>query len=165
MKNFIITLPNKDKDPKGSLKNFLAEQIITKYPYLSVAGIDKPNNNPGIQFAGPGDAFTFGASRTHDVSWIAKPFVRAVPKAKTYDLYDNFFEAMQAIDSYASRNEDKDILDGYIFNKPYRIYDSFIQIGNEIIPKYNRNYYNSLPSAQKNVLNLVIVNITNIMYA
>lgn len=165
MENFIITLPNKNIDPKGALKNYLAEKIITKYPYLSVSGIDKPNNNPGIQFAGPGDAFTFGSSKSHDVSWIAKPFTYLVPKAKKYDLYDNFYEAMAAIDNYAKRNENKDILDGYIFGKPYRIYDSFIQIGNEIIPKYNRSYFESLSTPKKNVINLVITNITNYIYA
>lgn len=142
--NFIITLPNKTEDPKGILKNFLAKRIMNKYSHLTVAGIDNPINAYGIQYAGPKDAFTFGASDKHDVSWIAEAFADRVPTYKNFNLYSEFFSAMDALDKYAkSEKAKKDNFDGMLFDKPYKVYDSFVQIGNKIIPKYNESYFNN----------------------
>lgn len=103
MKNFIITLPEKKNDPKGILKNFLAKTIIKKYPWLSVSGIDEPFGLPGIQYAGPGDALTFGASKKHDVSWIANPYTWMVDDSKKFDLYNDFFTTMNLLEDFAKK--------------------------------------------------------------
>lgn len=158
--NFIITLPNKSDDPKGILKNFLAKRIITKYPWLTVSGIDNPINYNGIQYAGPKDAFTFGASEEHDVSWISSMFANMVPAYKNFDLYSEFFSAISALDDWAKKEKkNKDIYDGEIFGKRYKDYGDFIQIGNEIIPKNNKKYFDTLSDDIKTDLTLITIKI------
>jgi len=169
--SFVITLPKKSEDPKGMLKNFLAKKIITKYPWLNVQGIDEPKNTykmwgntvspnlAGIQYAGPSDAFTFGSSDHHDVSWIPAPYAKLVPKSKNFDLYSDFFNAIDALDEFAkSKKGGEDIFDGYIYGEPYRIYDDFVQIGSRIIPR-NRNFFNRLTVVERSEISIITLKV------
>lgn len=171
--SFVITLPKKSEDPKGMLKNFLAKEIISKYPWLNVQGIDKPKTTrnmwgkrvnidlPGIQYAGPSDAFTFGSSDHHDVSWIPAPYAKLVPKSKNFDLYSEFFDAMSALDEFAKNNKgDEDIIDGYMWGQPYRVYDDFIQIGSRIIPR-DRGYFNRMTTVERTEISIIVLKIKN----
>lgn len=141
MNIFGIKLPSKKADAAGDLKNFLVKKIITKYPWLSIEGIDEPFGSPfaSINFAGPGDVITFGTSKTHDVSWISGDLIAPKYHTNIFDLGFEFDKAMSAFERFAKENKMQENFDGYFFNKPYKIYDDFIQIGRKIYPKTGFN--------------------------
>lgn len=141
MNIFGIKLPSAKADASGDLKNFLVKKIIKKYPWLTVAGIDEPYGSiyESIDFAGPGDVITFGTSKTHDVSWVAKEVISPKYHTNIFDLGYEFDKAMTAFEKFAKENKEQDNIDGYFFGKPYKVYDDFIQIGRKIYPKRGFN--------------------------
>lgn len=179
MKRFYIELPSKEQDNKGALKDMLVKNILTRFPFLSVDGVDTPlNKRSSVQYAGPGDFITFGDSPIADVAakrkrrsfWdiIRGEKAMIVNNTPKINLYDDFDEAIERLEQYAEEKKIK--LDkGYDFKwfgKPVRFYQNFVQIGNEIIPRYNnRSYFDMLDDERKASITNVIVQINLITNA
>lgn len=177
MKRFYIELPSKEQDNKGILKDILVKNILTRFPFLSVDGVDTPlNKRSSVQYAGPGDFITIGDSPLVDVAakrkrrsfWdiIRGEKAMIVNNTPKINLYNDFDAAIERLEEYAE--EKKIRLDkGYdfkYFGTPVRIYQNFTQIGNHIIPRRNnRDYFDSLNSKDKQIIINVIVQINNII--
>lgn len=177
MKRFYIELPSKEQDNKGILKDILVKNILTRFPFLSVDGVDTPlNKRSSVQYAGPGDFITIGDSPFVDVAAKRKrrnfwDIIRGekaiiVNNTPKINLYNDFDAAIERLEEYAE--EKKIRLDkGYdfkYFGMPVRIYQNFTQIGNHIIPRRNnRDYFDSLSGEDKQIIINVIVQINNII--
>lgn len=169
MEKFIINLPNKKVDPKGTYKNYLLNRLSNVYPELSIDGVDGPENEYSYQYIGPKDAVAFGFHPLYNVSKFGCPcsknYYGLYPFKKDYEEYniDSEFErAMKKLNDYAKAQQLPRDYDFVFCGMPVREYQSFIQIGNRIIPKINnKTYLHSLPVEQKTIIINVINEINN----
>lgn len=177
MKRFYIELPSKEQDNKGILKDVLVKNILTRFPFLSVDGVDTPlNKRSSVHYAGPGDFITVGDSPIVDIAakrnrrsfWdiIRGEKAMIVNNTPKINLYNDFDAAIARLEEYAEAKKIR--LDkGYdfkYFGMPVRIYQNFIQIGNHIIPRHdNRDYFDSLNNEDKQIIINVVVQINNII--
>lgn len=171
MKNFIIGLPKKAQDPEGDLKSFLINRIANKYPYLTPDYENKPKwAYKDISYAGPEDGIGFGLSRYNDVTYCGKcPFNNSVfnniPKV---NIYDDFNEAMRMLDNFAKPKNpfykpNYDYKD--MFGRPVKVYDNFIQVGYDIIPKYiTPKYYENISEEIKITITDITISIKKFMF-
>jgi len=164
MKKFIFTLPKKNEDPEGSLKKYLINKVAKKYNWLSLDGIDEPKLNVlGIQYAGPSDYLTFGISTKHNVSWApTHSYHPAIIDADKFDLYHDFFAAMERLDKYAKINHPFYVEHDYdyknIFGMPVKVYPTFIQVGYNIIPRNKPSFFDTVDEKTR----LTLVHISSI---
>ena len=170
MKKFYIQLPSENKDPKGLLKKYLVEKILGRSPWLSFAGIDTPSVNRGVQYAGPKDYIVFDPNAEFDVNWATYDDLAESTKAiPTYNLYDNFTAAIEKLEHYARAKHpffSKPDYDFKYFGQPVKVFDNYVQIGYDIIPRNNvRFYLSSLPEKSINNITNVIVKINNYKFA
>lgn len=176
MKTFTIEFPSKKVDAAGVYKNYLLNRLNDSYPELSIDGIDGPETYNSYQYIGPKENVGFGLSPTYHVSRynpcnscagcpFACPFKFNTPKS--YNLATDFQRAMKKLDDYAKyvrACREVDDIDYTYFGIPVKEHQSYIQVGNTIIPKRkNGGYYlGNLTKEQKTTITNIIVNINNI---
>lgn len=150
MKSINIILPNKNRDNNGTIKNKILKEIANRYPFFKWH-TDEKEPEFSVEYAGPKDILVFGNPNMHlfalnkrfwdnskynkDIMEYANTLVEQ--SNRTYDAETELDIAMFKLKKYAetikSYEEDK----GYDFTymgMPCRIYDTFIQIGSNIIP-------------------------------
>lgn len=167
MKNiFTVTLPNEKIDNKGVYKNYLLKRLVQSYPELAIDGIDTEENpRTSYQYIGPKDAIRFGAD-CYSPCQVAKynkcsccPFAK---KVENYNLATEFELAMMKLDNYAKTQRVKSLYDFRLPDgTPVKEYGNFIQVGYNLIPKYDRGYFSNIGKAEKNIINNIIVVINN----
>jgi hypothetical protein len=176
MTQFTITLPKQSIDPKGSLKSRILQAAAKKLPFAKWHGIDTPSNPLfDVEYAGPKDKLCFGLNSNAGFSALNKRFwdnkkedVYYIPflankssKPKNYNAFDQLDLALKRLQEYADFLEDKERDPGYdflYFGQPVRVYQKFIQVGNDIIPTSDLNFFKR--EEQTPIINL-IVNISN----
>ena len=171
MNKFYIKLPSANIDPKGALKSFLVNKMLSAKPWLRYAGIDTPRVERGIQYASADDYIVFDSSATFDVDWakssdLSESTKRYIP---VYDLYTDFNSAINKLESYARAKcpffSEPDY-DFKYFGQPVKVFDNYVQIGLNIIPRKNtRAYLSALPGATIDSITEVIVKINNYKFA
>jgi hypothetical protein len=139
MKQFTITLPKKNIDPKGTLKSRILHEVATKFPFLKWHGIDTPEDEmSSISFAGPGDKLIFGLNPDAEFAALNCPCKNCplLNGIRNYNLPQDLDLALYRLHKYAAevKNNDDKGYDFLIGNTPVRIYQKFIQIGNTVIP-------------------------------
>lgn len=155
MKSFTITLPNKKSDPKGTYKQFLLNRLNNTYPELSIDGIDGPESGTSYQYIGPNDRVGFGCSPRYHVSKCICPFRNS---CENYSLTNKFEAAMKKLNDYYEAQKLPRGYDYVIGGLPMREYNSYVQIGNTIIPKRKNTYCLSELSPRQ--INIVVNAIT-----
>lgn len=163
MKTYTFTLPKKE-DTAKIYKDNLMKRVITAYPWLTIdSKIDYPYSNVGVEYAGAGDYITLGLSNTHNVSWLPKecatcPFKCWKNDTINFDLETEFFNAINALDTFAKSNypfaKDYDFKDE--FGTPIKIFDNFVQIGYDIIPIATGSLNYLKPKTKKTIINITI---------
>lgn len=163
MNTYTFTLP-KNTIKANNYKNKLISRIVNAYPWMTIdSKHDYPYSDIGIEYMRPGDAFSIGISNTHNISWLPKETldIANLCGIKNYDLEIEFEEAISALTKYAERAYPFYVEKGYdfkdIFGRPVKIFDDFIQIGYDIIPRHNSSYfYNIKPETKKTVIDIII---------
>jgi len=170
--SFIVKLPSKKEDSKGTYKTHLINKIFRKYPWLAdddTCGVDTELlGKKTISYAGPDDGFQFGKkSSLYDIDFSPKEYIADLAKklahereVDVYDLYNDYNLTMDRLDEFANarrkRRESADfrLSDGTGVN----VHDLFIQVGTEIIPrKAKMAYFVRMPQPQRVItLNAVI---------
>lgn len=156
MKSFTITLPNKKADARGVYKQYLLNQLNNSYPELTIDGIDGPETETSYQYIGPGERVGFGCNPRYHVSKCMCPFNN---NCCNYNLATDFERALKKLHDYAEMRNLPRGYDYKIGGLPVREYDSYVQVGNTIIPKRNNIYCleNLSPYQRKFVLNFIMV--------
>lgn len=173
MKTFTIEFPNKKVDATGVYKNYLLNRLNNAYPELSIDGIDGEETENSYQYIGPNNKVGFGLCPTYNVSRYnpcdSCPFTCPFKfeEAKSYNIATDFQRAMKKLNDYANyvraTKNLKDDVDYTYFGIPVKEHQSYIQIGNTIIPKRKGGYYlGNLSKEQKTTITNIIVNINNI---
>ena len=137
---FAILLPGKYYDKNGEYKKELINIILNKYPWLTIAGLDKPffingDRVSSVEYAGPDNLLTFGMSDDFDVDWnYTADWTRynSYNNERIYDAVTQWDEAERQISNFAKskkyynrKNNSNDIVE----------YDNFYKVGYNIIPK------------------------------
>lgn len=173
MKTFTIEFPNKKIDATGVYKNYLLNRLNDSYPELSIDGIDGIESENSYQYIGPRDKVGFGLSPTYNVSRY-NPYLHGAytypfkfEEAKSYNIATNLQRAMKKLHDYAeyvrATNYIRDDIDYMYFGIPVKEHQSYIQIGNIIIPKRKGSYYlGNLSKEQKTTITNIIININNV---
>lgn len=173
MKQFTITLPKQSIDFAGTLKDRILKAAAEKLPFAKWYGVNTKENDPlfDISYAGPKDKLCFGINSTAEFSALnprfwkgnenkytcPKQFTVRTPKVKNYDAFSELDLALKRLQEYADFLEDKERDPGYDFlfyGVPVKIYQKFIQFGNEIIPTSDMSFFKR--EEQAPVINLII---------
>lgn len=153
---YMFKLPS--NDTTGSFKNQLLTNVMKAYPFLTFKSkVDYPYSSVGVELAKGGDYITVGMDSTNDISWL--PSYANKYEAECIDLYTDFDRAMNALDNYARKNnpfyDDYDYITE--FGTPVKIYNDFVQVGYNIIPRNNIHFLKGLrPAEKKQIINIII---------
>ena len=155
--NFAVELPTRAQDPSGFYKKGLIEKLTKNYPWLTVAGLDSPYSTNsgrtirGVDHAGPGSVITFGTAKNHDVNWVERPdYVREKGYTPVYNIVKDWSTVVSRLDAFAQAKKPvyrpvyKTTSVVYtIAGMPVEVFDNFIKIGYNIIPRYpsTSDYY------------------------
>ena len=175
MKSFTISLPNKNLDNNGTVKNRLLKAIQEKLPFAKWHGLHcEENEDHSISYAGPHDRL--GLSFDNQVYFYALnkrffnpckrctgvlcPFAKERFNLNDYDGLTEFDLALRKINQYAEwlKKQEDPGYDFLYFGTPVRIYQNFIQIGNTILRLNDVNSTLNLMSEKKkeNMINIII---------
>lgn len=172
MKSFTIRLPKQNIDNNGSIKNKILNAVANKLPFARWHGIHTPETEEeSICYAGPGDLLCFGIHPTVEFSALNKtkwhttpcnkclscPFANSTIPFKTYDSTTELDKALIRLQKYADFLDDYERDPGYDFmymGLPVRVYQKFIQIGNDIILISNMSYFKK--KENKPIINIII---------
>lgn len=184
MKQFTITLPNNKIDNNGSLKARILQAAAEKLPFAKWHGVNtKSCPLFDVEYAGPKDKLTFGLNKNahfaalnkrfwnEGKAFVITPIANKSFNVKNYNADSELDKALLRIQEYADFLEDKERDPGYDFmfmGQPVRIYQKFIQIGNNIIPTTNTAFFKR--EENKPIINIIVnisktKNITNIFEA
>lgn len=130
----------------GKYKNYIIERLTKRFPWLTIDGIDEPKTYSGVQYAGPDSVLTFGTSKYHNVSWSDLSLDKIKDKGIAIYSLNTWGLFLDRLENYAKNNhplyflcdkegEDKLGYDYKLNDQPVKIYDNFIQIGSDIIPR------------------------------
>jgi len=143
-------------------KKALIETLMDKYPWVSVAGLDSPYSTTsgrtikGVQYAGAGDAITFGTAKSHDVNWTNDlNWFNQGEYKPIYDLAKDYNKVMDNLAEFAEARKPKPVHQScnciicgklikpsynkiYVDGKEVEIYDNFIKIGYNLFPRYTK---------------------------
>lgn len=186
MKSFIIQLPKRNEDSTGAYKSNLLNKVFTKYPWLTDDATSRSSSLPydvNISYAGPEDGIQFGKKHSlFDVNFSPSAYVNDLKKRKNavkyyddteadvYDLYNDYSAAMDRIEAFAKMRKPRNRRETYDFRLPTGecvvIHNGFIQIGSEIIPRYNNfGFFNSLPKYRKVTIVTMVVSVSTYLVA
>lgn len=169
MTSFTIRLPKQNID-NGSIKEKILNAVATKLPFARWHGIHT-NETPeeSVSYAGPNDFLCFGMKPNVEFSalnkalWLNTPCNKCIacPFAKSpikfYKAENELDKALNRLYEYAKFLDDFERDPGYDFiymGKPVRVYQKFIQIGNDIIPVSNKSYFQK--KENKPIINIII---------
>ena len=99
-------------------KNILMNRLQSKYPHLSVAGLEQPffeNGKfiPSVEYAGKGDFLRFGIDKSHDVTYSKHPTIGQVFGATpTYDLVKDWELVNRKLEAFADSKQPKNKCEG-----------------------------------------------------
>lgn len=155
--NFTVGLT---EGPIGrAAKQVLMTNLLNRYPFLSVAGMDSPfyaNNGDrikSIEYAGKNDLISFGGNRYHDVDFRKKSVFDDY-RIDHYDIVKDWETVCMKLDIFANERKNKqrnletskvyEIEDNPVYKingQDVSIFDNFIKIGTTIIPrKLNKTF-------------------------
>jgi len=172
---FAVQLPTIAQDKNGYYKSQFVKNITTKYPWLTIAGMDAPftlksgRELRGIEYAGPTELLTFGTAKNHDINWVKDPNYAC---GKGYNPVYNLLKDWNKIESelaafaaarkpapkYVTRETGSSFYTG---GQKVEVFDNFFKIGLNIIPrtKANSNVYTS---AQLETIKTLVITIKNL---
>lgn len=167
MKTFTIGLPNKFNDNNGSIKNYILNTVAEQFPFFKW----NTNNEKvyDIQYAGPSDKLVFEFGKEPYFYALNRkfwnPFIKPSNNTENYTPYE-VAKAMHNLRKYAEQYNDYLRDPGYDYltldGKPVRIYQKFIQIGDNIIPFKKHGFYSFSPKKEENIkITNIIMNIYN----
>ena len=155
--NFAVELPTRAQDPSGFYKKGLIDKVTKQYPWLTVAGLDAPfklkngRDLRGVDYAGPGSVITFGTAKNHDVNWVERPdYAREKGYTPVYNLVKDWSSVVSRLDAFAKAKKPvyrptykSSSVSYYVGGSVVEVFDNFIKIGYNIIPRYPRveEYY------------------------
>lgn len=163
MNTYTFTLP-KNIIKANTYKNKLINRIVNAYPWMTIdSKHDYPYSDIGIEYMRPGDAFSVGISNTHNISWLPKETfnVADLIGIQNYNLETEFEAAINALTKYANTHYPFYVEKGYdykdMFGRPVKIFDDFVQIGYDIIPRKDSYYFTNMkPEMKKTIIDIVI---------
>ena len=152
MTKFAVSLPEVNTATGAFYKKSLIDTITTKYPHLSVAGLDDPfytrsgkKKIRGVEYAGPGNLLTFGTAKDHDINWVERAnYACSKGYQPIYDLVKDYNTILNKLDVFAKErkpvcsqpsNKYGITINVNINGTPVEVYDNFIKIGYTIIPR------------------------------
>lgn len=158
-------------------KQAFINEVTTKYPWLTVAGLDDPytlkngRTLRGVQHAGAGNLVTVGTAKHHDINWVENPeFAAKKGYQPIYDLVTEYNAASNALRKYAMAKKPQPktqtvyVQDAgsvfYACGAKVEVFDNFFKIGTHIIPRVATatSFYGYTP-AQMDVIKKVIVTV------
>ena len=172
---FVVQLPSIAQDKNYYYKKTFVKNIITKYPWLTIAGIDAPftlksgRELRGIDHAGAEHLLTFGTAKNHDINWVQNAnYACGRGYNPVYNLLTDwnkieselaaFAAARKPAPKYVTRETGSSF---YAGGQKVEVYDNFFKIGYNIIPrtKANSNVYTA---SQLETIKTLVITIKNL---